>query len=51
LFVGGEGCFCAREWTGPPARGSFGVIDRKALEKPMSPSPTWRNLSWLQITP
>lgn len=32
LFVGGEGCFCAREWTGPPVRGSFGVIDRKALE-------------------
>ena len=33
LFVGGEGCFCAREWTGPPARGSFGVIDRKALNE------------------
>jgi len=33
LFVGGEGCFCAREWTGPPVRGSFGVIDRKALEE------------------
>jgi 7,8-dihydropterin-6-yl-methyl-4-(beta-D-ribofuranosyl)aminobenzene 5'-phosphate synthase len=32
LFVGGEGCFCAREWTAPPVRGSFGVIDRKALE-------------------
>jgi len=32
LFVGGEGCFCAREWTGPPVKGSFGVIDRKALE-------------------
>lgn len=32
LFVGGEGCFCAREWTGPPVQGSFGVIDRKALE-------------------
>ena len=33
LFVGGEGCFCARQWTGPPVRGSFGVIDRKALEQ------------------
>lgn len=33
LFVGGEGCFCAREWTGAPARGNFGVIDRKALEE------------------
>jgi 7,8-dihydropterin-6-yl-methyl-4-(beta-D-ribofuranosyl)aminobenzene 5'-phosphate synthase len=33
LFVGGEGCFCAREWTAPPARGNFGVIDRKALEE------------------
>lgn len=33
LFVGGEGCFCAREWAAPPVRGSFGVIDRKALEE------------------
>ena len=33
LFVGGEGCFCAREWTAPPVRGNFGVIDRKALEE------------------
>src|SRR3981189_3872365 len=33
LFVGGEGCFCAREWTAPPVRGSFGVIDRNALEE------------------
>jgi 7,8-dihydropterin-6-yl-methyl-4-(beta-D-ribofuranosyl)aminobenzene 5'-phosphate synthase len=33
LFVGGEGCFCAREWTAAPARGNFGVIDRKALEE------------------
>ncbi|MDH2350525.1 MBL fold metallo-hydrolase [Bradyrhizobium sp. SSUT112] len=33
LFVGGEGCFCAREWTAPPVRGSFGVIDPKALEE------------------
>jgi 7,8-dihydropterin-6-yl-methyl-4-(beta-D-ribofuranosyl)aminobenzene 5'-phosphate synthase len=33
LFVGGEACFCAREWTAPPVRGSFGVIDRKALEE------------------
>ncbi|WP_247455283.1 MBL fold metallo-hydrolase [Bradyrhizobium sp. CW11] len=23
LFVGGEGCFCAREWAAPPVRGSF----------------------------
>jgi len=33
LFVGGEGCFCARQWTAPPVRGNFGVIDRKALEQ------------------
>ena len=33
LFVGGEGCFCAREWTAAPVRGNFGVIDRKALEE------------------
>jgi 7,8-dihydropterin-6-yl-methyl-4-(beta-D-ribofuranosyl)aminobenzene 5'-phosphate synthase len=33
LFVGGEACFCAREWIAPPVRGNFGVIDRKALEQ------------------
>lgn len=33
LYVGGEDCFCAREWTGPPAPGNFGVVDRRALEK------------------
>lgn len=32
LYVGGEECFCAREWTAPPARGDFGALDRKALE-------------------
>jgi 7,8-dihydropterin-6-yl-methyl-4-(beta-D-ribofuranosyl)aminobenzene 5'-phosphate synthase len=33
LYVGGEDCFCAREWTAPPVKGDFGVIDRKALEE------------------
>jgi 7,8-dihydropterin-6-yl-methyl-4-(beta-D-ribofuranosyl)aminobenzene 5'-phosphate synthase len=33
LYVGGEECFCAREWTAPPAKGNFGAIDRKALEE------------------
>ncbi len=33
LFVGGEGCFCAREWIAAPVRGNFGVIDRKALKE------------------
>jgi 7,8-dihydropterin-6-yl-methyl-4-(beta-D-ribofuranosyl)aminobenzene 5'-phosphate synthase len=32
IYVGGEDCFCAREWTAPPARGDFGVLDRRALE-------------------
>jgi 7,8-dihydropterin-6-yl-methyl-4-(beta-D-ribofuranosyl)aminobenzene 5'-phosphate synthase len=32
LYLGGEECFCAREWTAPPAKGNFGVLDRKALE-------------------
>ena len=32
LYVGGEDCFCAREWTSPPVKGDFGVIDRKGLE-------------------
>lgn len=33
LYVGGEDCFCAREWTAPPVKGNFGVIDRRALEE------------------
>lgn len=33
FYVGGEDCFCAREWTAPPARGDFGVLDRRALEQ------------------
>jgi 7,8-dihydropterin-6-yl-methyl-4-(beta-D-ribofuranosyl)aminobenzene 5'-phosphate synthase len=33
FYVGGEDCFCAREWTAPPVRGDFGVLDREALEK------------------
>jgi 7,8-dihydropterin-6-yl-methyl-4-(beta-D-ribofuranosyl)aminobenzene 5'-phosphate synthase len=32
LYVGGEACFCSREWTAPPVRGDFGTLDRKALE-------------------
>jgi 7,8-dihydropterin-6-yl-methyl-4-(beta-D-ribofuranosyl)aminobenzene 5'-phosphate synthase len=31
FYVGGEDCFCAREWTAPPARGNFGALNRKAL--------------------
>ena len=33
LYVGGEECFCSREWTAPPARGNFGVLDRNALQE------------------
>jgi 7,8-dihydropterin-6-yl-methyl-4-(beta-D-ribofuranosyl)aminobenzene 5'-phosphate synthase len=33
IYVGGEDCFCSREWTAPPVRGDFGVLDRTALEK------------------
>jgi len=32
LHVGGEDCFCSREWTGPPVRGDFGALDRQALK-------------------
>lgn len=32
LYVGGEACFCSREWTAPPVRGDFGTLDRGALE-------------------
>jgi 7,8-dihydropterin-6-yl-methyl-4-(beta-D-ribofuranosyl)aminobenzene 5'-phosphate synthase len=33
LYVGGEGCFCSREWVAPPVQGNFGTLDRKALEQ------------------
>ena len=33
LYVGGEECFCAREWIGLPVPGDFGVLDRQALEQ------------------
>jgi 7,8-dihydropterin-6-yl-methyl-4-(beta-D-ribofuranosyl)aminobenzene 5'-phosphate synthase len=33
LYVGGEDCFCSREWTAGPTKGNFGVIDRTALEE------------------
>jgi 7,8-dihydropterin-6-yl-methyl-4-(beta-D-ribofuranosyl)aminobenzene 5'-phosphate synthase len=33
FYVGGEDCFCSREWTGPPTQGNFGVLDRKALKE------------------
>jgi len=32
LYIGGEECFCSREWTAPPVHGNFGALDRKALE-------------------
>jgi 7,8-dihydropterin-6-yl-methyl-4-(beta-D-ribofuranosyl)aminobenzene 5'-phosphate synthase len=31
FYIGGEDCLCAREWTAAPARGDFGVLDRRAL--------------------
>src|SRR5262249_22259445 len=33
MYVGGEDCFCSREWTAPPIKGNFGALDRKALEE------------------
>jgi 7,8-dihydropterin-6-yl-methyl-4-(beta-D-ribofuranosyl)aminobenzene 5'-phosphate synthase len=33
LLVGGEECFCARQWTAPPLPGDFGVLDRPAIER------------------
>ena len=33
LYVGGEECFCARQWTAPPVAGDFGVLDRPAIER------------------
>ena len=31
LYIGGEECFCSREWVGPPAPGNFGALNRQAL--------------------
>jgi len=33
FYVGGEDCFCSREWIAPPAPANFGVLDRVALRK------------------
>jgi 7,8-dihydropterin-6-yl-methyl-4-(beta-D-ribofuranosyl)aminobenzene 5'-phosphate synthase len=33
FYIGGEECFCAREWVGPPVSGNFGVLDRRALDQ------------------
>jgi 7,8-dihydropterin-6-yl-methyl-4-(beta-D-ribofuranosyl)aminobenzene 5'-phosphate synthase len=33
LYIGGEECFCSREWVGPPVPGNFGALDRQALEE------------------
>jgi 7,8-dihydropterin-6-yl-methyl-4-(beta-D-ribofuranosyl)aminobenzene 5'-phosphate synthase len=33
LYIGGEECFCSREWIGPPVPGNFGAMDREALEE------------------
>ena len=32
FYVGGEECFCSREWVAPPTPGNFGVLDRRALQ-------------------
>ena len=33
IYIGGEECFCSREWTAPPVQGNFGTLDRQALEQ------------------
>jgi 7,8-dihydropterin-6-yl-methyl-4-(beta-D-ribofuranosyl)aminobenzene 5'-phosphate synthase len=33
FYIGGEACFCSREWVAPPVRGNFGTLDRRALEQ------------------
>ena len=32
FVVGGEECFCARQWTAPPLQGNFGGLDRSSIE-------------------
>ena len=33
IYIGGEECFCSRQWTAPPVQGNFGTLDRQALEQ------------------
>lgn len=33
FYVGGEECFCSREWVAPPLKGNFGALDRRGLEE------------------
>jgi 7,8-dihydropterin-6-yl-methyl-4-(beta-D-ribofuranosyl)aminobenzene 5'-phosphate synthase len=33
FYVGGEECFCSREWVGPPVPGNFGALDRQTLKE------------------
>jgi 7,8-dihydropterin-6-yl-methyl-4-(beta-D-ribofuranosyl)aminobenzene 5'-phosphate synthase len=32
IYLGGEECFCARQWNAPPMKGDFGALDRDALK-------------------
>jgi 7,8-dihydropterin-6-yl-methyl-4-(beta-D-ribofuranosyl)aminobenzene 5'-phosphate synthase len=32
IFLGGEECFCARQWLAPPMKGDFGALDRLAMQ-------------------
>jgi 7,8-dihydropterin-6-yl-methyl-4-(beta-D-ribofuranosyl)aminobenzene 5'-phosphate synthase len=32
IFLGGEECFCARQWLAPPTKGDFGALDRIAMQ-------------------
>ena len=32
IFLGGEECFCARQWLAPPMKGDFGALDRVAMQ-------------------
>ena len=35
LYVGGEECFCSREWVGPPAREILARLIAKRLSRPI----------------
>jgi 7,8-dihydropterin-6-yl-methyl-4-(beta-D-ribofuranosyl)aminobenzene 5'-phosphate synthase len=32
IFLGGEECFCVRQWLAPPMKGDFGALDRSAMQ-------------------
>ena len=42
FYIGGEECYCSREWTAPLLRGTSEPSIAARSKRPTSPSPSWR---------